>query len=133
MRRVTIAMVFVAAAAVLSSALMADQQTPATGLPGMQSLARMVVINEREQAIPVVLQPGGDVQPVAIVGTPAVTMTGDAIVWSRTSRQGWEYQAIAIGPDDPAAALNAAGVDGWEAVGVVGQGAAARVLLKRPR
>lgn len=133
MKPVTLAVVFVAAGAALSSALMAAQQAPPANLPGMQSLARMVVINGREEAIPVVLQPGGEVQPVAIVGTPAVALAGDAVVWSRTSRQGWEYRTMPVGGDDLASVLNTAGVDGWEAVGVTGSGAAARVLLKRPR
>lgn len=41
----------------------------------------------------------------------------------------WEYRAIAW--EDDLSALNAAGAEGWEAVGVQGPGVGAFVLLKR--
>ena len=105
-------------------------------LPGRPSIARMFVLNrERAEAIPVTLQ-GGDVQPVAVIGMPVVTFAPNAAVGARATRQPWEYQSIQLrAGSDPTAALNAHGMEGWEAVGVVtipGTTNSA-ILLKRPR
>lgn len=133
MKRLMIAMVLVAAIMPTASSVPVSAQQP--NVPGMPTQARVVIINGRDSAIPVVVQPGGDVQPVTIVGTPAVTVSEDTAVWSRTLRQGWEYRTISVpSAQDPSAALNTAGIDGWEAVGVVGGATGnAQVLLKRPR
>lgn len=136
MTRLRLVVVVLAAGALAaSSVLMARQQAPTPNVPGMPTLARVLVINDPASALPVVIQPGGDVQPVTIVGTPSVLFEPDAAVWTRTQRQGWEYRSVLVkGGEDPASELNAAGVDGWEAVGVIaGTGGAAHVLLKRPR
>ena len=116
---------------VAGSALFAQDNAP-----GRPSVARILVSNRtRAEAIPVMIQ-GGDVQPVTVVGTPTVVFAPSASVASRAARQAWEYQPLPLNTGvDPTAALNAAGTEGWEAVGVVtipGTGNSA-ILLKRPR
>jgi hypothetical protein len=135
MKRLIIAMALLVALAPAASSIPVSGQTPAANIPGQPSLARMVVVNGREAAIPVVVQPGGDVQPVAIVGTPSVTVASGTELWARTLRQGWEYRTVPFAAgQDPVTALNAAGVDGWEAVGVISSAAGSgQILLKRPR
>lgn len=135
MKRLMIAMTCLAALAPAASSVDVSGQTPAGNIPGQPSLARMVVVNGRDAAVPVVVQPGGDVQPVAIVGIPAVTVAPETTLWSRSLRQGWEYRSVSFSAgEDPSTALNTAGVEGWEAVGVVsGAAGAGQVLLKRPR
>ena len=104
--------------------------------PGRPSVARVLVSNRaRSEAIPVTIQ-GGDVMPVSVMGTPTVVFAPNASVASRAVRQAWDYQPLPLNTGvDPTAALNAAGTEGWEAVGVVtipGTGNSA-ILLKRPR
>lgn len=136
MKRLMLAAIVLAALIPLvSSGLKADQQSLPPNAPGMPTLARMLVINGSENAIPVVIQPGGDVQPVTVIGTLPVTTTAESMVGARAVRQAWEYRAIAVpSGQDPSSALNTAGVDGWEAVGVMaGSSGSTQVLLKRPR
>ena len=133
MTRLTSAMMLtgVVAAGIGSAVVLAQDN-----LPGRPSIARMFVLNrERAEAIPVTLQ-GGDVQPVAVMGTPLVTLAPNAAVAARATRQPWEYQPLQLRAGaDPTAALNAAGMEGWEAVGVVSIPGTANsaILLKRPR
>lgn len=117
-----------------SSALRARPQWPVNE-PGQPTLARMVVINGRDQAVPVVLQAGGEMQPVTLVGTPTVTIAADNPVQTRTARQGWDYRIVDLSSSQASSdALDTAGAEGWEAVGVTqGSAGAMRVLLKRPR
>ena len=104
--------------------------------PGRPSVARVLVSNRaRSEAIPVTIQ-GGDVLAVSVMGTPMVGLVPNTSVASRAMRQAWEYQPLPLNAGiDPTAALNTAGSDGWEAIGVVtipGTGNSA-ILLKRPR
>jgi hypothetical protein len=66
---------------------------------------------------------------------PAVTFAAGAVVESRSGRQRWEYRRVPIASGvDPIEALNAAGAEGWDAVGVVEMGVGrTAVLMKRPR
>jgi hypothetical protein len=135
MKRLMLAIVvLVGAASAVSSVLVARQQVLPND-PGKPTLAQMFVVNGRDAAVPVVLQAGGEMQPVTIVGTPSVSLAGDATVTVRRTRQLWEYRTISVaGGDDLAAVLNGEGADGWEAVSVTaGSAGATRVLLKRPR
>jgi hypothetical protein len=105
-------------------------------LPGMPTIARTFVLNRSAQeAIPVVLHAGVDVQPVSIVGAPEVRLAAGTTVAAQAVRQRWEYRRVAFGTgEDPTSALNEAGADGWEAVGLVSAGTdRTTVLLKRPR
>lgn len=136
MKRSMIAIaILMGVALAVSSMLVADQQVPSPNVPGKPSLAQIFVVNGRDEAIPVVLQPGGDVQPVTMVGTPSVSIGADSTVGARAVRQAWEYRAIAVtSGQDPSSALNVAGIEGWEAVGVIaGANGSTQVLLKRPR
>lgn len=134
MRRVVLAVVLVAAVAA-SAALLAGQSAQAPNVPGMPTLARMVVINGASEPVPVVLADGGQVQPVTVVGTPSVLVAADSVITARNGRQGWEHRVVSVpAGEDPTAALNAAGAEGWEAIGVTNAAAgASQVLLKRPR
>ena len=104
--------------------------------PGMPSVARSYILNRSaSEAIPVVLHAGVDVQPVSVVGIASVSLAPDAIVASRASRQAWEYRRVLFATgDDPIAAFNEAGAEGWEAVAVVSAGPdSSALILKRPR
>jgi hypothetical protein len=136
MRRAVIAAVVVASVGgVASSALVARQPPQAPNVPGMPTQARTLIINGVGEPVPVVIGNGGQVQPVTIVGTPSVVVTADSAITTRAGRQAWEYRAIPLpAGQDAAAVLNAAGAEGWEAVGVTtGAVGASQVLLKRPR
>lgn len=134
MKRTMLAIcLLVAALTAASSSLLAGQdQLP--NVPGMPTLAQVFVTNPMTQPVPVLIASGGEVQPVTVVGAPTVLLESGATVGVRSERQGWEYQALMVEPgQDPATPLNAAGVDGWEAVGIIGEAAGTRILLKRPR
>jgi hypothetical protein len=136
MRRVVIAgLLAVVVAGVASSGVGARQTSQAPNVPGMPTQARMVVVNGAGEPIPVVIGSGGQVQPVTVVGTPSVLLSADTVVTTREGRQAWEYRSIAVpSGQDAAVAANAAGAEGWEAVGVTPAAAgASQVLMKRPR
>jgi hypothetical protein len=136
MRRVVLAVVVVAAVAVVASSALAARQAPqGANVPGMPTLARTVVVNGASDPVPVVVAAGGQVQPVTVVGTPSVLVTSDSAITTRDGRQGWEYRVLAVAAgQDPTTVLNAAGTEGWEAVGVTNATpGASQVLMKRPR
>lgn len=138
MKRLTLGILVLSVAALpaASSALLARQAAQVPNIPGQPTLARMLVVNSGSgEAVPVVIQAGSELMPVTILGTPSVTIAADTVFGARNVRQAWEYRAVPVrASEDPAEALNAAGVDGWEAVGVLaGSGGASQVLLKRPR
>jgi hypothetical protein len=114
-----------------SPALVAGQQNQ----PGFPTLAKVHVLNrERTEAVPVKVQGGGDVLPVSVVGEPTVVLLPTAVVSTRTARQLWEYRRIVVAAkEDPTAALNSAGGEGWEAVGSATLGETIVWMLKRPR
>lgn len=117
----------------LAAPVRADQDRP-----GQIGQARVFVENAgRDQAVPVALQDSMMPTPlnVQVVGTPTVAFAPNAVVQARVIRQAWEYRTVRIPPgQDVAAALSAAGADGWEAMGLQSADAgAAVVVLKRPR
>jgi hypothetical protein len=72
--------------------------------------------------------------PVELHGTPTVTL-GAAVVQARLTRQPWEYRVISIPVGEAPAGqqLAAAGLDGWEAIGIPFQtSGGVSLLLKRP-
>jgi hypothetical protein len=106
--------------------------------PGQIGQARVFIENTgKNQAVPVALQEAAIATPlnVQVVGTPTVAFAPSAVVQARVVRQAWEYRTVRIpAGQDAAAALSAAGADGWEAVGVQSADAAGMlVVLKRPR
>jgi hypothetical protein len=73
--------------------------------------------------------------PVELRGTPTVTLGAAAVVQARLTRQPWEYRVISIpaGQAPSGQQLAAAGLDGWEAVGVpFATSEGMSLLLKRP-
>ena len=89
------------------------------------------------EAVPIVLQEVATTTPlpVAVVGTPTVAIGSGSTVQARRMRQQWEYSTLnAQRGQDVAAALNTAGMDGWELAGVQLPDQAGSVLvLMRPR
>lgn len=135
MRRVWFAALLAAVIGlVASSVLLAGQQLP-PNVPGMPTIGRMLVVNPSNEAVPVVLGAGGEVQPVTLVGTPSVVVSSESVVATRTTRQAWEYRLEAVkAGQETLPMLNAAGGEGWEVVGVLpGSGGVSEVLLKRLR
>jgi hypothetical protein len=66
---------------------------------------------------------------------PNVTLAQGTTLSARAVRQAWEYRRVNVAAgQDPTAALNEAGGEGWEAVSVSATTAGAwQVLMKRPR
>jgi len=92
--------------------------------PGQMSQSRVWVENRSSnEAIPVVVE--RMVEPKVHVATVDAAI----VVATRAARQGWEYRSITLG-FNPAADLDRAGIEGWEAVAVLQTGT---VLMKRPR
>jgi hypothetical protein len=95
-----------------------------TAQPGQPTQARVWIQNREDESVPVRLQ-----------GAPTVTIGPTSVVQARMVRQSWEYRSIRItaGPD-LMNVLNNAGVDGWEATGLVLPNVAETVvLMKRPK
>jgi hypothetical protein len=131
--RPLIVSVLAAGALAVALPLLVAGQTP--NQPGQPTLARVHILNrDRAEAVPVKVQNTGDSLPVVLVGEPTVSLAASAVVATRSARQVWEYRRIVVGAgDDPTAALNAAGTEGWEAVSGLAAGTGATWLLKRPR
>jgi hypothetical protein len=109
-----------------------------TAQPGQPTQARVWVQNRGDaEAVPVTIQAMAvEVPPlrVQVVGPPMVAI-GAPNGQARAVRQPWEYQNVTIpSGQDPAATLNAAGADGWEATGVaIPVQGGILVVTKRPR
>ena len=125
----TTAVVVLVASAVVSS----QQQPP--NQPGQATTARVQIINRGPtEALPVIVHSGGDVQPVAVISLPAVSFAANAAVATQTLRQNWEYRIVtAKTADELTAALNRAGAEAWEAIGVATPAGSFQAVLKRPR
>jgi hypothetical protein len=119
-----------------SSAVVARQRTQTTPVePGMPTTPRVYILNTgATEAVPVTIQNGSDIQPVAVMSLPAVTLSTGTTVAVHVARQPWEYRQITIAAsDDVSSALNTAGAEGWEAVSTTSTSRGVQVLLKRPR
>lgn len=135
-RRVVSCVLFVAGASLASAVVLGRQQGP-VNQPGQATAPRMMVVNSgTDQAIPVVVQSGGEVQPVAVVSAPALSLAPGTEVATIARQQRWEYRVVSGRTEELLSALERAGNDGWEAVtGLTGGGAAgvSQILIKRPR
>jgi hypothetical protein len=120
----------VAGLASSSSVVLARQNQP-----GRPTLAEVHVLNkDRADAIAVKLQTTGDVLPVTIVGEPSVAVSSKTLLGVKLTRQVWEYRQLTVKPgEDPTAALNALGGDGWEALNAQAVNSSVVWTLKRPR
>jgi hypothetical protein len=119
-----------------SSAVVARQRIQTTPVePGMPTTPRVYILNTgATEAVPVTIQNGSDIQPVAVMSLPAVTLSTGTTVAVHVARQPWEYRQITIAAsDDVSSALNTAGAEGWEAVSTTSTSRGVQVLLKRPR
>ena len=102
-----------------------------TQKPGQATQAKVWIQNHGDaEAVPVTIQTMATEAPplrVQVIGTP--------IVQARAVRQTWEYQNVTIqSGQNPAAILNSAGADGWEATGMaVPVQGGTLVVMKRPR
>jgi hypothetical protein len=126
-----------AVAALAGAAGLVSAQAPASpgNQPGLPTLAQVHILNrDRAEAVPVKVQNTGDSLPVIVVGETAVTWNPTAIVGARAARQTWEYRRLVVpAADDATPALNAAGLEGWEAVGAASVSSNVVWTLKRPR
>jgi hypothetical protein len=74
-------------------------------------------------------------QPLSVAVGNVVATRVDSVVGTRASRQPWEYTQVRVAANqNPAAALNGLGEDGWETTGLqFPADGATIVVLKRPR
>jgi hypothetical protein len=102
-----------------------------TQRPGQATQAKVWIQNHGDtEAVPV------SIQTMAIEAPPLrVQVIGTPTVQARTVRQAWEYRNVTIpSGQDPAAVLNPAGGDGWEATGMaVPVQGGTLVVMKRQR
>jgi hypothetical protein len=135
-RRWMVPTVFIGAGLLIVPGLLVARQQ-AGNPPGQPTNARVQVTNRgQDDAVPVVVQAGGEIQPVAVVSAPVISLAADAHVSTQVRSQNWQYRlVIAKAGEDLVALLDKAGADGWEAVGVAPTAAAAetRVIMKKPR
>jgi len=107
-----------------------------TQQPGQPTRANVWIQNRGEmEAVPVAIEGVTAESPlrVEVVGVPRISMDPASTLQVRALRQSWEYRTVSLAAgQDPVAALNAAGVDGWETTGVLSSGGATVILLKRP-
>ncbi|MGH9146576.1 MAG: hypothetical protein ACRD1Q_07695 [Vicinamibacterales bacterium] len=88
------------------------------------------------EAVPIVLQGVATTAPlpVEVVGTPTVAIGTANAVQARRLRQQWEYSTISAGRgQDIAAALNSAGMEGWELSMQLPDQTGTVLVLMRPR
>jgi len=126
-------------AVVLGSAIWAGAGMTATQpRPGEPTQARVWVQNRQmDERIPVSLREVGQdvVVRTQVASIPPVTLAAGTVVPTRLAPHVWEYRTVVIPTGaDPAAALRAAGAEGWETTGVIfpAAGGGSNVLLKRP-
>jgi hypothetical protein len=132
----TAASVAAAATAETQGAGVAGSPAPEQNQPGRPTVARMYVLNRtRDEAIPVAIQNSGEPLPVVSAGVTTVALAPSSSIGTHAMHQAWEYRQIAVSGSGASAldALNAAGAEGWEAVGLTSGASATTVLLKRPR
>jgi hypothetical protein len=118
---ITIALAAAATAGAAAGQRSADQNNQ----PGHATFANVWVQNRDP----------GEAIPARLVGHSIVALEAGTLFNTRASSQAWLYRSITVRPDDDvAAALTTAGVDGWEAVGVMSATSdRIVVLLKKPR
>ena len=105
--------------------------------PGEPTQARVWVENRQmDERIPVSVREIGQdvVVRTQIASMPPITLAAGTVVPARSTPQVWEYRSVLVPTGgDPAAALRAAGADGWETTGVILPAVGgSNVLLKRP-
>jgi hypothetical protein len=105
--------------------------------PGEPTQAHVWVENRQmHERIPVSVREIGQdvVVRTQVASIPPITLAAGTIVPARFTPQVWEYRSVLVPTGgDPAAALRAAGAEGWETTGVMLPATGgSNVLLKRP-
>jgi len=105
--------------------------------PGEPTQAHVWVENRQmHERIPVSVREIGQdvVVRTQVASVPPITLAAGTIVPARFTPQVWEYRSVLVPTGgDPAAALRAAGAEGWETTGVMLPATGgSNVLLKRP-
>ena len=108
-----------------------------TQYPGQPTRANVWIRNQGDmEAVPVSIENVSTLSAlrVEVAGIPRVTVDPANVLQTRATRQAWGYRAISVAAgQDPTAALNNAGADGWETTGVaISTGGATIIVLKRP-
>src|SRR5690349_7874234 len=63
--------------------------------PGQPTTARVQIVNRGQaEAMPIVVQAGGEIQPVAVVSAPVMSLAADAHVSTQARSQGWQYRLV---------------------------------------
>jgi hypothetical protein len=117
----------------------APPQQPAQQLPlqnnrpGYPTLAQIQVLNKLPADAVAVKVFNTEPLATSVVGVPTVALTTGSSIDTRASRQRWEYRRLLVtNGSDPVDALNAAGAEGWDAVGMLPVDATrSAILLKR--
>ena len=123
----------------LLTAAVAGVLAQGTTRPGDIPRPDVWIKNAPGEAIPIDLREVHVDRPLAVVmmnGESSAAAAAGSPLRVRVVPPAWSYRTIAIetAAADPAAALQAAGADGWETTGVSWtRGAETLVLLKRPR
>lgn len=105
--------------------------------PGEPTQARVWVENRQmDERIPVSVREIGQdiIVRTQVASVPPITLAAGTVVPARFTSQVWEYRSVLVPTGgDPAAALRAAGAEGWETAGVILPAVGgSNVLLKRP-
>jgi hypothetical protein len=105
--------------------------------PGEPTQARVWVENRQmDERIPVSLREVGQdvLVRTQVASVPPITLAAGTVVPARLTPQVWEYRSVIVSTgSDPAAALRAAGAEGWETTGAILPAVGgSNVLLKRP-
>ena len=114
--------------------LAAPEQT----YPGQPTQGKVWIENRgRREAVPVSLEDAGmeTTLRVQVTGTATVAITAPTVFDTKHARQPWEYERIAMLPDDdPRPELNRLGREGWEATTqwITARGQLT-IVLRRPR
>ena len=124
-RRIVIVSFVMFACVTSAGILVARAQS--TARPGEPTQARVWIENRNpNEAVPVIVEN---------VATPITAhLDSTSTVQTVAGHQTWQYHSEQLPPGAPASVLDRAGMDGWEAVGVLQSGPmGVTILFKRPR
>ncbi len=108
---------------------------PDQNQPGQMTQARVWVMNNRTEAVPVALRDVTLDRPMRVVVANGEAGSGTASLRVQLVPSVWDYQTVTVaGADDAARTLAKAGAEGWETTGIAWPEAnRTALLMKRPR
>src|SRR5260221_216052 len=108
---------------------------PDQNQPGQMTQARVWVMNNRTEAVPVALRDVTLDRPMRVVVANGEAGSGTASLRVQSVPSVWDYQTVTVtGADDAARTLVKAGAEGWETTGIAWPEAnRPALLMKRPR